>query len=97
MMDVGGPLLIFDLLHYLLNSHVEKWISWRPELIKKPMETPKTRKKRKTDGNQNRDKEEGWRMSHLEAQGIPVWTPVSDVTVSGSSPPRCSQRPEYNK
>ncbi len=47
-------------------------------------------------GNKTSDKEEGWRI-HLESQGIPVRTPVSNSTVSGVSPSRCSDRPEYNK
>jgi hypothetical protein len=41
-------------------------------------------------------KGEGRKMPLLQSQD-PRPTPVSDATVSGTCPSRCSERPEYNK
>jgi hypothetical protein len=59
----------------------------------KPYGDPQKKKKEEPKLGQGRVKVEGFRLYPQD----PRPSPVSDVTVSGAYPSRCSERPEYNK
>ncbi len=50
------------------SAYVDKWISWNPQLINKPMETPQKRKKTKT----------GLESVVVELLDLTGWSKVND-------------------